>query len=121
MAKTAYGIFVREQWNKIKASASTNTDSLGETNAAIAKRWKALPEEEKAIYAQKLMDEQLLVQNIADSSSTDRFEDPEKYMQSLLQTCGKLQLLDKMLPTLKQKGHKVRYITHLGWKALNIS
>ena len=98
---------MREQWSKIKADKGVTAEGLGGTNAYIAKLWKGLSDEQKDVYTQKLMDEQQLVQNIADSSSDDRFEDPEKYMVSMLATCGKLQLLDRMLPVLKEKGHKV--------------
>ena len=100
VAKTAYAIFVREQWNKIKKV----TDSLGETSAAIARQWKALTDNERAHYAQRLLDEQLLVQNLTDSYFQ---QDPDVYMKSLLGSCGKLQLLDRMLPVLKSGSHKV--------------
>jgi SNF2 family DNA or RNA helicase len=100
VAKTAYAIFVREQWNKIKKV----TDSLGETSAAIARQWKALTDDERAQYSQRLLDEQQLVQNLTDSYYQ---QDPDVYMKSLVGSCGKLELLDRMLPVLKAGSHKV--------------
>lgn len=103
LPKTAYAIFVREQWSKINSSNKA-TESLGETAAAIGKQWKALGDDEKARYAQRLYDEQVLVQDLTNSYQQ---QEPEVYMKSLLSSCGKLQLLDRMLPVLKANGHKV--------------
>eukprot|EP00026_Physarum_polycephalum_P000248 Phypoly_transcript_00248.p1 GENE.Phypoly_transcript_00248~~Phypoly_transcript_00248.p1 ORF type:complete len:838 (-),score=136.55 Phypoly_transcript_00248:415-2928(-) len=104
VAKTAYAIFVREQWNKIKKVM----DSLGETSAAIARQWKALTDDERAVYSQRLQDEQQLVQNLTDSYYQ---QDPDVYMKSLLSSCGKLQLLDRILPVFKAGSHKVLIVS----------
>lgn len=114
MAKTAYAIFVREQWNKIKKV----TDSLGETSASIARQWKALTDDERAQYSQRLLDEQLLVQNLTDSYFQ---QDPDVYMKSLLESCGKLHLLNRMLPILKAGSHKVCPLTTPAFEKLTVN
>ncbi len=94
---------MREQWHQIKLEQQ-NGETIGEVAGSIAKRWRNLSEPEKDTYAQKLYDEQQLLQNVENSYAD---LSPTKYLQSLLDSCGKLQLLDRMLPKLKEKGHKV--------------
>eukprot|EP01127_Copromyxa_protea_P014393 TRINITY_DN39_c0_g1_i1.p1 TRINITY_DN39_c0_g1~~TRINITY_DN39_c0_g1_i1.p1 ORF type:complete len:924 (-),score=242.81 TRINITY_DN39_c0_g1_i1:725-3460(-) len=81
-------------------------------NRQLAKRWKSLSEKDKEKYQKMAKDdvhrykEEMSAYRLQHDSNL-MIQDTDEYLDSLSVSCGKLQLLVKMLNQLSEEGHKV--------------
>jgi len=108
--RSAYTIFGMENRNKIANKIQSN--DFGEVTKQLAAEWKAIsPKEKKKYEEQAAKDKERYLIELHNfmlkGNSHLLIEDPNKYLKQLKESSGKIELVEKMLPVLKQNGHKV--------------
>eukprot|EP01120_Amphizonella_sp_Union-15-10_P015452 TRINITY_DN7958_c0_g1_i2.p1 TRINITY_DN7958_c0_g1~~TRINITY_DN7958_c0_g1_i2.p1 ORF type:complete len:767 (+),score=144.67 TRINITY_DN7958_c0_g1_i2:99-2399(+) len=99
-------------FRKEKFSANNGQKNFSELTKSVADEWKKLdPDKKKNYVDMAVMDKQRYLEELKDQMSQSEPDmlvtDPEAYLEELKFNCGKLQILDKMLTSLKSDGHKV--------------
>eukprot|EP01098_Paradermamoeba_levis_P008869 TRINITY_DN3660_c0_g1_i3.p1 TRINITY_DN3660_c0_g1~~TRINITY_DN3660_c0_g1_i3.p1 ORF type:complete len:443 (+),score=87.33 TRINITY_DN3660_c0_g1_i3:550-1878(+) len=85
---------------------------LEHISKTLAKHWKEMSDDKKKVYqemaeedAQRYQKEHLAERHRKDPNLF--IKDPKKYLDMMKETCSKMEMLDRMLCNLLEKGHKV--------------
>lgn len=106
--RSGYAVFCRDFWMRYKSDRILGKETVpfGELMKDVAKQWSALSEAEKEPFL-KRADEELESYLAMVGGPQDIELNPKEYLERLISSCGKMSLLHRMLPILKNRKHKV--------------
>lgn len=107
--KSAWMIYFMEQ--RKEAAKKNPGAGMSDLFKICSTKWKALSDKEREIYVEKSREDKRryfteVQSTLAEHNPSLVIEDPDKYLEDLKETCGKIELTEKMLKILLPNGHK---------------
>eukprot|EP00727_Mastigamoeba_balamuthi_P008645 m51a1_g4402 hypothetical protein (840) ;mRNA; r:417036-420747 len=103
--RSAYNLFFGDEWAKVRLSGrKLGLGEVSKISGEIAARWNTLPADERRVYEERLAEEERAQTDLLGQNSTLARDCTSEELSAV---CGKMALLNKMLPELHRRGHRV--------------